>query len=372
MAVSRRGFVCGADETPPPPDLDAGLATAVAAQDGELHCLSDSAEGAAGESADGRGPYEQASAYQSAVEDRLGASGRLADFCAEAQFVDYENARAMFEVWNASHWQNTSGLLLWTPHPAWHSTVRQTGDDDFDVNGAYYGARKGCEPLHVQAHPTTWQVMAANHTAGRVTGASITAKLYDLFGRQLSHIEQQGLNIAPSSAAPAFTVSWPASPSPLHLLRLELYDGDGELLSENTYWRWHYAAAQDMQCSNRMAKTRLGLAVRDVEGGVGNGGEGEGVVGSGRGRLTAAVTNRGDTVAAMVRLTLQDSTGARVLPARYEDNYFWLLPGEARELSISWPSGATAEQGLRISAQAYNASPQTCHPETAALNSHTE
>ena len=72
-----------------------------------------------------------------------------------AQFVNYENARAMFEAWNANLWEDATGLMLWMSHPAWHSTVWQTYDYDFDVNGIYYGARTACEPLHVQADPTT-------------------------------------------------------------------------------------------------------------------------------------------------------------------------------------------------------------------------
>ena len=396
---------CGANEAPPPPDLDAGLAAAVAAEDGEVFYQSNSAGGVVS----GHGPYhwidpaqyfdtstydtgafgfhteigipvvsvvesmrnlvgdqpewppgevwnyhdwspvgnQQVGTYQSAIEDRLGTASGLADFCAKAQFVNYENTRAMFEAWNANLWQNTSGLLLWMSHPAWHSTVWQTYDYDLDVNGAYYGSRKGCEPLHVQANPTTWQVLAANHTAQRIAGANIDAKIYDLTGRQLSHAEQQGVNIAPSSTAPAFSVAWPSSLPPIHLLRLELSDHGGNLLSENTYWR--YSTAQDMQALSSLAPTRLAVSV----GGARSGG--------GRSSLTATVANRGGTVAPMVRVALQDRTGARVLPAQYSDNYFWLLPGESRQVTVSWASSAQLSKGPQISVQAYNAAAQTAH-----------
>ena len=52
----------------------------------------------------------------------------------------------MFEAWNANLWEDATGLMLWMSHPAWHSTVWQTYDYDFDVNGTYYGARTACEP----------------------------------------------------------------------------------------------------------------------------------------------------------------------------------------------------------------------------------
>lgn len=115
------------------------------------------------------------------------------------------------------------------------------------------------EPLHVQTSPMTWQVLAANRTARKLNGASITAKIYDLSGKQRSHIEQQGMDIAPRSTAPGFTVSWPASVPPAHLLRLELRDSGGVLLSQNTYWR--YAAAQDTQWLNTLARTKPSISV---------------------------------------------------------------------------------------------------------------
>jgi hypothetical protein len=115
------------------------------------------------------------------------------------------------------------------------------------------------EPLHLQTSPVTWQVLAANRTARKLSGASITAKVYDLSGTQRSHIEQQGMDIAPCSTAPGFTVSWPANVPPAHLLRLELHDSGGALLSQHTYWR--YAAAQDTQRLDTLTRTKPSISV---------------------------------------------------------------------------------------------------------------
>ena len=273
---------------------------------------------------------QQVGTYQAAIDARLGASASLAEFAARAQFVNYESHRAMFEAWNANLWQDATGLLLWMSHPAWHSTVWQTYDYDLDVNGAYYGARKGCEPLHVQADPGTWRVRALNHTRAALTGATVAARLYDLHGRQLGPVQKQDLDLAPSSGTAAFTVTAPADQN-LHLVRLELRDNRGRLLSENTYWR--YTQPADMAVLNGLG-TRLSLSTR--------------------GRV-ATVTNRGAAVAAMVRLGVRDGKGERVLPVRYEDNYFWLLPGESRSVAVSW-----RQRGVgRVEASAYNASTVT-------------
>jgi glycosyl hydrolase family 2/Ig-like domain-containing protein/F5/8 type C domain-containing protein len=274
--------------------------------------------------------------YLAAIEARLGAADSLEDFCAKAQFVNYESIRAIFEAWNSRLWQNATGVLLWMSNPAWHSTVWQTYDYDLDVNGSYYGARKGCEPLHVQANLADWSVAAVNHTTAAVSGATVTAWLYDLTGRQLGSTSQQSLDIAASAMSPAFTVAFDDSLPAVHLLRLELRDSAGELLSENTYWR--YRADTDMQALSQLASTQVALAARR---------EGNG--------MTATVRNTGIVVAAMVRLSLRDAqTGDRILPAQYSENYFWLLPGESREVQVSWPDGQPRSGSPALLAEGYN------------------
>jgi hypothetical protein len=390
---------CGANEAPPPTDLNAGLKNAVATENPEIFYQDNSA----GQPVSGHGPYhwidpkqyydkstydtnafgfhteigipvvsvlesmqhlvgdqqewppsevwnyhdwspignQQVATYQSAIGDRLGTSSTLADFCTKAQFVNYESMRAIFEAWTANLWQNTSAVLLWMSHPAWHSTVWQTYDYDLDVNGAYYGARKGCEPVHIQANPTTWQTLAANHTANAVSGATISAFVYDLNGKQLSHVTQIDVSIAASSTATGPTIAWPSSLPALHLVRLELTDAHGKRLSQNTYWR--YGSASDMQALNNLTQTRLALQVskRSTTG------------------LTATVTNKGSAVAAMVRLSLLDGDGERILPTQYGDNYLWLLPGESREVAISRPGGSALGHTPQVVVRAYNSAAVT-------------
>jgi len=274
--------------------------------------------------------------YQAAIEARLGDSGSLEDFCTKAQFVNYESMRAIFEAWNSRLWNNATGVLLWMSNPAWHSTVWQTYDYDLDVNGSYYGARKGCEALHVQASLADWSVIAVNHTPTARETLTVTARLYQLDGTTLGAPTKQNIDIAASSSAPAFTVAFGDSLPALHLLRLELTDSSGNLLSENTYWR--YRADTDMQALNQLASTRVSVSA-----------SGRGA----NGTLTATLRNTGSTVAAMLRLSLRDQhTGDRVLPTRYSDNYFWLLPGESREVTMTWSAMAKVTPQLVV--EGYN------------------
>jgi hypothetical protein len=100
------------------------------------------------------------------------------------------------------------------------------------VNDSYYGSRKGCEPHHVQADLSSWQVSALNHTPGALSGVRVSAQRYDLKDGKLGAAQQATVNIAAANAAPAFTVPFDASLRALHLLRLTMTDGQGTLLSE--------------------------------------------------------------------------------------------------------------------------------------------
>ncbi|MFF4253686.1 discoidin domain-containing protein [Streptomyces sp. NPDC001663] len=279
--------------------------------------------------------------YRAAIESRLDTATGLEDFCRKAQFVNYENHRAMFEAWNANLWDDASGLMLWMSHPAWYSTVWQTYDYDFDVNGAYYGARKAGEPVHVQADPTDGRVIAVNHTPHPITGATVTARRYDLSGRQLAPEQRKSVDIAASATASAFTVTQADSLPACHLLRLRLTDAHGGLLSENTYWRYREAA--DMRALNAVAQTRVSVDIKAADR-------------SGpRRTLTARLRNRGSSVAAMIRVSLLDAqTGHRVLPTLYSDNYLWLLPGESRLVTASWPTSAPGAARPRLHVEGYN------------------
>ncbi|WP_328885697.1 discoidin domain-containing protein [Streptomyces sp. NBC_00316] len=279
--------------------------------------------------------------YKAAIEARLGGAAGLDDFARKAQFVNYENTRAMFEAWNANLWDNASGLMLWMSHPAWHSTVWQTYDYDFDVNGTYYGARSACEPLHVQADPVKWQVIAVNHTAADLRGATVTARLYDLSGRQLGKGRSTRVDVARAGTTKAFTAEFGADLPALHLLRLTLEDARGREVSRNTYWRYRETA--DLQGLNKAKQVRLTGLTTWVK----RSGE--------RREMSAVIRNTGSAVAAMVRLSLlADRHGPRVLPTLYSDNYLWLLPGESRTVQVSWPAGACDSRHPVLTAEAYN------------------
>lgn len=53
--------------------------------------------------------------------------------------------------------------------------------------------------------------------------------------------------------------------------------------------------------------------------------------------------------------------GKRELPARYSDNYLWLVPGEERDIRVSCPLGSHVRGDLEVTAQGYRTSPAAGH-----------
>lgn len=276
--------------------------------------------------------------YRDAVDDRLGASGSPADFARKAQFVDYESMRALFESRNAHPRGDARALSGRLSDPAWHSAVWEAHEGRLEAGGSYYGARKGSEPLHVQAGGDDGKVLVVNRTDAAVAGVTVTARLYDLGGRPIGDPVAAVVDVPACDTADAFTVAFGRALPATHLLRLRLADDAGRVLSANDYWR--YRTATDLRAVNGLPSVRLSVQTRPA----------------GPAGILATVRNTGSAPAAMVRLCLVDPhSGEPVLPALADDNYLWLLPGESRDVTLSWTPGASAAPAPAVAAEAYNA-----------------
>jgi hypothetical protein len=118
------------------------------------------------------------------------------------------------------------------------------------------------------------------------------------------------------------------------MLRLEAVSMlNGELLSTNTYFLWGNESAKELSA--------LGMGKVDV-------------------RLMFdpdmhfVITNTGDTPALMLRLNLCGEDGEQVLPVEYSDNYFHLLPGERKTVTIKWSQFDTRNTDLLLKVSGYN------------------
>lgn len=272
--------------------------------------------------------------YCQAVDKLYGKAESLDDFCRKVQLINYDSHRAMLEGWNSRMWNSTSGVLLWMSHPAWPSLEWQTYTWDFETHGSFYGCRKACEPLHVQANPHDGQVLVVNTTRSDYRRARVVVSRYTFAGKRLDRQTVNVAAIATNGVTPVMKLQ-PLEGDPDHLLRLELFVG-GKRVSVNDYLR---STDRDFTALNEVAMPsfRARLIASHDEAGVR--------------RVQVEVTNTTSTTALSVKFNIRRAAnGEAILPAYISEGYIHLLPGERRIVEAEF----SAEDDAFLSAEGYN------------------
>jgi hypothetical protein len=272
--------------------------------------------------------------YRKVIAERYGEPDSAEAFCRRAQLVNYESFRAMFEAWNSRLWENASGLLLWMSHPAWPSMIWQLYSYDFETTGAYFGAKKACEPVHIQLNAHDRKVVAVNVTRQPLAGATAGLSFYALDGREVGAGQRRTVSVEANAKAECFAAELPQEDGPV-LARLTLADAAGRALARNDYW---LPGKEQFRAFATAAKPALEVTVLP------NDGEASGV--------RVRVANTGATVAGAIKLQVRvAATGERVLPAYFSDGWFNLLPGEVREVALDGRAAADfGDKGYRVCA----------------------
>ena len=271
--------------------------------------------------------------YKKAVDCQYGESDSLEAFCEKAQLINIEVMKGMYEAWNDKMWNDATGMLIWMSQSAYPSFVWQTYDYYYDASGAYWGAKKACEPHHIQWNSSDNSVKVINASADELKGVIATAVVYDLNGKVMAPYCQKAVVDVPSAhLTEAFKLNFnslnlthgetTAALTPLHFISLELKDAEGNLISENFYWR-NGERDLDYTALNSLPKANLAVKVSRKE-----------QVGE-KGLLTVVVENTSPTVAFGNRLRLVNKTsGNRVLPLIMNDNYITLMPGQRKTITL--------------------------------------
>ncbi len=250
--------------------------------------------------------------FRDQIDKSYGGADNAADWVRLAQFVNYEGYRAMFEAQS----KNRMGLLIWMSHPTWPSFVWQTYDYYLEPAAAYFGAKKACEPLHIQWNPVTDNVEVVNYSGGDARGLTARVELLNIDGT-VKWRETAAVDSREDSVLTPIHIEYPDGLTPVHFIRLRLTRGD-EVVSENFYWRgleeYNYRALRDLTRVQIQTLTRV---------------ERQGK----RWLLTTTVQNPTKKPALMVKLkAVREKSGDRILPAIYSDNYIALMPGEQRTI----------------------------------------
>ena len=259
---------------------------------------------------------QSAESFNELIFNAFGEPANAREFAYLAQWINYDGYRAMFE----SRSEYRRGLLLWMSHPAWPSMVWQTYDYFFEPTGAYFGCKKACEPLHIQMNPLKGTVEVVNYHAGEVAGLTAKAQVLNMDGTE-AWSKDCPLNIAEDYTVTCFPLEIPDDVTDAYFVKLTLTGEDGACLSDNFYWQGRQEG--NVQALRSLGKTTLAVRGEKLS----------------ANKYKVSLTNKGSVPALMIRLKVVDSaTDDLILPVRYSDNWFFLLPGESKTVEVGFES----------------------------------
>ncbi|MDR1980906.1 MAG: beta-glycosidase [Tannerellaceae bacterium] len=252
--------------------------------------------------------------------ERYGEVADIDTYCKYAQAVNYDQYRSFMEG-RASHmWEWYTGILIWKTQNPWTSLRGQMYDWYLDVNASLYGTRKGCEPLHPQYHLTDKRVELVNTALGSHS-VTLKAQLWNAGGTAVWE-KEEAVTIGANEVKRLFPVPEPQGVEGVYFLKLELWE-KGQRLTTNVYWLT--TRAGDYTTLSLLPRTTPAVQTALSQSGD---------------RYTGTVRLRaGAHISFFNRIKVFDkTTGQRILPVHYSDNYITLMPGDEQEITLQFTS----------------------------------
>ncbi|MEU6051779.1 sugar-binding domain-containing protein [Streptomyces xanthochromogenes] len=284
--------------------------------------------------------------YDDALTGRYGAPAGLDDYVRKAQLAQYENVRAQFEAYgrNAKDASKpATGVVYWMFNSGWTSLHWQLTDRYLDQGGAYFGAKKANEPLHIQYSYDNRAVTVVNSRPAAASGLTARVSLFTPEGIRKYDRTVTGVAVAGDGASTtALTVPAVSGLPATYLTKLVLTDGSGREVSRNVYWLstrpdtldyahtdWFHTPTTsyaDLRGLSAMPRTKV--RATDVSTTAAGG--------TSTTTVTVRNTGSGSAPALLTDVHLVDRKGTPVLPVRWSDNQVTLWPGESATLTATY------------------------------------
>jgi exo-1,4-beta-D-glucosaminidase len=279
--------------------------------------------------------------FSDGLNRRYGPATSLEDYERKAQAAAYDGERAMFEAYGRNKYTST-GVIQWMLNNAWPSLIWHLYDYYLVPGGGYFGTKKAIEPLHVQYGYDDQSVAVVNDTYVERNSMKVRARVYSLEGKLLAD-KEESVDVPADGAVKAFDLPKPEGLTTTFFVRLDLHDARGRAVSDNFYWlsakadTLDWAKKQDTvytpqaEFGDLTGLATLPQARLQASAAI------EQAANSGAGKAHIRVKNPSTGVAFQVRLRLASKKeDLDVVPVFWDDNYFSLLPGEERLLSVSY------------------------------------
>ncbi len=176
-------------------------------------------------------------ALRDAMNDCYGPANDLDDFSRKVEAMNFNSARGMFEAYARNKYKAT-GITTWKYDTAWPAALTwQYVDWYLRPTSAYYGAKKACEPVHVQFAYDDECVWVVNSYRKHLSNLRVSAEAFYLNGDVFWSKTGENIEVEEDGKTKAFEVDIPVEQrKPMFFLRLQLSDETNQIVSTNTYW----------------------------------------------------------------------------------------------------------------------------------------
>lgn len=135
----------------------------------------------------GLASFPNTSISDSAIEGRYGKPEDILDHNKKAQVLSYEVWRAAYEAYG-DIFPIGGGFIGWMLNSGWPSMIWQLYDFYNKPVGGFWGAKKGCESVHVQYNYVENSLKLCNYGIAQPESVNISALIYNLKGEMLKEI----------------------------------------------------------------------------------------------------------------------------------------------------------------------------------------
>jgi exo-1,4-beta-D-glucosaminidase len=248
----------------------------------------------------------------------------------------------------------STGVIYWMLNNAWPSLHWHLYDYYMNPAGAYFGAKKANEPLHIQYAYDTRAIVLVNHTLTDQRGLQAVVQVRNLDGSVRYTKRVPDIDVSGNRTRQLITLPPLSGLSPTYFVELELASADGTPVSRNVYWlstredrldwaksNWYLTPLT--QYADLTALQSLPTAGSDVKATMHREGS-EDVV-----TVTLAVPASAKAVALFQHVSIRRSAGGDlVLPILWSDNDVTLWPGESITLTARYAGQGTTTPVVEV------------------------
>ncbi|HTX42374.1 MAG TPA: glycoside hydrolase family 2 protein [Acidobacteriaceae bacterium] len=300
---------------------------------------------------DGGGDFTNLHVFDTAMRATYGQADTLVEYERLAQAMSYDSERAMYEAYSRNKY-NSTGVIQWMLNNAWPSMIWHLFDYYLDADGGYFGAKKACEPVHVQYSYDDHSIVVVNSTYSPVDGLTASAHVYDIHLKPLFSAEKQ-LNAASDRSNRVINVpdSVFQQGSQVYFVDLMLKDAKGSVVSRNFYWipakltvfDWkktdytHTPATEpaNMQDLRSLPQAAIQAQLHEHPSPTGE-------------TVEVTLHNPSQALAFQIWAAVRTKGGDLVAPVLWSDNYVELMPGESRTLTAVLPQHAPSDLVVKL------------------------